>query len=161
MFAVVLLPNFRLQAALRFREEMWLRRPAAEVAAAPRRREGCGAPPQRGLQCPAAEDGASFASQPVALVDANDPKSSVLEINDAAADAGAAVGQTPTQALARCPALTIVPRSPAQEQAAQSALLEIAGTLSPEVEATADGWCTVNLRALREKDWAALGERII
>lgn len=40
-------------------------------------------------------------------------------------------------------------------------MLEIAGTLSPEVEATADGFCTVNLRASREKDWSALGTRII
>ena len=106
MFAVVLLPNFRLQAVLRFREEMHARS--------------------------------------VALVDGNDPKAGILEINEAAKAAGVTTGQTSTQALARCPALAIFPRSAAQEHAAQSALLEIAGTLSPEVEATADGFCTVN-----------------
>jgi protein ImuB len=153
MFAVVLVPNFRLQAALRFREETWLRRPAAESA--------CGASPQRELRCPATEGSATPCSQPIVLVDANDPKSGILEINDTAAAAGVSVGQTSTQALARCPALAIVPRSPAQEQSAQAALLEIAGTLSPEVEATADGFCTVNLRTSRGHDWPALGARIV
>jgi protein ImuB len=123
MFAVVLLPNFRLQAALRFREGMH--------------------------------------AQPVALIDSGDPKSGVLEINDAAAAAGVTPGQSSTQALSRCPALALVPRSPAQEQSAQSALLEIAGTLSPEVEATADGYCTVNLRASRETNWQIPGTRIV
>ena len=123
MFAVVLLPAFRLQAALRFREE------------------------KQGF--------------PVALVDGNEPKAGVLEINDAAEAAGVTTGQTSTQALARCPALSIISRCQAQEHAAQSALLECGGTLSPEVEATADGFCTANLRASREKNWQALGERII
>ena len=130
MFAVVLLPNFRLQAALRFREELHAR--------------------------------------PVAIVEQNDPKAGILEINGAAQKAGVTPGQTSTQALARCPALAIVPRSPAQEHAAQSVLMEIAGTLSPETEATADGYCTVNLRGIsrspaagREQDWPALGARII
>ena len=130
MFAVVLLPNFRLQAALRFREEL--------------------------------------RAQSVALIDGHDPKPGLLEINDAAAAAGVSAGQTATQALARCPALAILPRSPAQEQSAQAVLLEIAGTLSPETEATADGYCTVNLRGIsrspaagREQDWPAFGARII
>jgi protein ImuB len=123
MFAVVLLPNFRLQAALRFREELH--------------------------------------AQPVAIVDAKDPKTGVLEINDAANAAGVTTAQTSTQALARCSSVAIVPRSFAQENAAQSALIEIASTLSPEVEATADGFCTVNLRASREKNWQALGGRIV
>ncbi len=123
MFTVILLPNFRLQAALRFREELH--------------------------------------AQPVALIDEHEPKSGVLEINAAAETEGVRTGQTSTQALARCPSLTIIPRSPAQEQAAQSALLEIAGTLSPEVEATADGYCTVNLRTSREKNWQALGSRAV
>ena len=123
MYAVVLLPNFRLQAALRFREELH--------------------------------------AQPVVLMDGNAPKAGILEINGAAQSAGVTTGQTSTQALARCPALAIVPRCHAQEHAAQSALLESAGTLSPEVEATAEGFCTVNLRASRERNWQALGERIV
>src|SRR5450432_2665087 len=104
MFAVVLLPNFRLQAALRFRDEMQ--------------------------------------AQPVALLGGEDPKASLLEINAAAAATGVTVGQTSTQGLARCPRLVLVSRSPAQEQAAQAALLDVADAISPEVEATADGCCT-------------------
>ena len=123
MFAVILLPSFRLQATLRFREEMHAR--------------------------------------PVALIDPGDPKGGVLEMNDAAESAGVKAGQTSTQALSRCPTLAIVPRSPTHEHSAQSALLEIAGTLSPEVEATADGFCTVNLRGTREMDLPALGSRVV
>lgn len=130
MFAVVLIPDFRRQAALRFREELH--------------------------------------AQPVAIVEENNPKAGILEINDTAQAAGVTIGQTSTQALARCPGLVIVPRSVAQEHAAQSALIEISGTLSPEVEATADGFCTVNLRGLapnsaaaRGQDWAAFGTRIV
>jgi protein ImuB len=123
MFAVILLPDFRMQAALRFREDMRAR--------------------------------------PVALIDEHEPKSGVLEMNLHADAAGVRTGQTSTQALARCPSLAIVPRSPAQEQAAQSALVEIASTLSPEVEATADGYCTIHLRTSREKDWQSLGNRTV
>lgn len=123
MFAVILLPNFRLQAALRFREE--LRR------------------------------------KPVGLIDERESKMGLLEISEAAARAGVTRGQTSPQALARCPGLTLLPRSPAQEQTAQSALLEIAASLSPEIEATADGFCTVDLRASRERDWQALGDRVV
>jgi protein ImuB len=123
MFAVVLLPAFRLQAALRFRDEMRAR--------------------------------------PVALVDEHEGKVAVLEINDAAGAAGVSVRQTSSQALARCPSLGILARSPAQEQTAQAALLEMACTLSPEVEATSDGFCTVNLRGSRVQDWQSLGDRIV
>lgn len=123
MFAVILLPDFRLQAALRFRDEL------------------------RG--------------RPVGIADQADTKGRILEINEAAAAAGVVTGLSSPQALARCPAITLLPRSFAQEAAVQAALLEIAGTLSPEVESTADGYVTVNLRASRSKDWPALATRIV
>ena len=123
MFAVILLPNFRLQAALRFREEMH--------------------------------------AQPVALMDEQTPKAGLLEISEAAALAGVMPGQTSPQALARCATLTILPRSLTEEHNAQAALLEIARMLSPEIEATADGFCTVNLRGLRVNDWQALGAGVM
>jgi len=181
MFAVVLLPNFRLQAALRFREELRAA-PGFSLRSNPRAHpdqlqrtpdrvpeagEGFPAhPPGHGAISPAPAvqkftTGSSRQAAPVALIDGNEPKAGILEINGAARAAGVTAGQTSTQALARCPALAIVPRCPAQEHAAQSALLECAGTLSPEVEATADGFCTVNLRTSRERDWQALGERIV
>jgi protein ImuB len=123
MFAVILLPNFRLQAALRFREDMRAR--------------------------------------PVAILDEQAPKAGMLEISEAAALEGVMPGQTSPQALARCAALTILARSPAEERGAQAALLEIAAALSPEIEETADGFCTVNLRGSRGNDWQALGACVV
>ncbi len=123
MFAVILLPNFRLQAALRFREEM--------------------------------------DAQPVALIDQQKPKAGVLEISESAALAGVMPGQTSPQALARCARLTILSRSLGEERSARAALLEIAAALSPEIEATADGFCTANLRGLRVIDWQALGAGVV
>jgi protein ImuB len=123
MFAVILLPNFRLQSVLRFREEL---------------------------------DGRA-----VAIVDEHAPKAGVLEMSEAAAEAGVLPGQTSPQAQARCGGLLLVARSAVQEQNVQAALLEIASTLSPEVEATADGFCTVNLQTSRSHDWSALGRYVV
>lgn len=123
MNAVILLPNFRLQAVLRFREEL-----------------GAG---------------------PVAVTDETDTKGQVLEVNEAAARAGVAPGLTSPQAMARCTKLRLLPRSPAQEAATQAVLLEMAGTLSPEVEATAPGYVTVDLRGARKTDWMAMGARVV
>lgn len=100
-------------------------------------------------------------SGPVGLVDERRPKAGLLEINAAAARAGVTAGQTSPQALARCPGLTLLPRSEAEERGAQEALLEIALTVSPLVEATADGVCTVNLQGSRIRDWTALGENAV
>lgn len=123
MFAVLYLPNFRLQAALRFREE------------------------RRG--------------DAVGVIDEREPKAGLLEINAAAARAGVMPGQTSPQALARCAELTILPRCPAQERSVQAALLEIAGTLSPQIEATGAGVCTVSLQGSRRRDWTALGQSAV
>ena len=111
MFVVLLLPDFRLQSALRHREEL-RGRPSALVV-----------------------DGAA------------------LEINSTAADAGVIAGMPSVQALARCPHLALLSRSPASEQAVQAALTEAAFSLSPNVEATAGGCCTVDARTAAVADW--------
>jgi protein ImuB len=100
-------------------------------------------------------------AQPVALVDELAPQLGVLEMSEAAAQAGVTPGQTSSQALARYAALTILPRSPIEERNTQAALLEMAATLSPEVEATADGFCTANVQGSRAPDWQALGASVI
>src|SRR5688572_3200128 len=123
MYAVILLSNFRLQAVLRFREEL--------------------------------------SGGPVAVTDETDAKGQVLEVSEAAARVGVAPGLTSPQALARCTTLRLLPRSPAQEAAAQAALLEMAGTLSPELEATALGYATVDLRGARNTDWQAMGAQVV
>ena len=85
MFAVVLVPNFRLQAALRFRPQM-----------------------QTGPVAITGHDGA------------------VLEISHLADASGVRASMPGVQALARCPALTLLPRALAAERTAQGALIELA-----------------------------------
>jgi protein ImuB len=99
--------------------------------------------------------------QPVALIDGQEPKSGLLDVNDVAAAAGVTVGQTSTQGLARCGALRILARSLAEERSAQAVLLEIAASISPEVEATAEGFCTVNLEGSPLRDWQTLGAGVV
>jgi protein ImuB len=120
MFAVILVPNFRLQAALRFRPQM--------------------------QTCPVAitgEDGVA------------------LEISSAAAASGVRAGMPGVQALARCPALTLLPRALAAERSAQATLIELAGSLSPEIEGTADGCATVDLHGAKIPEWPRWCETIV
>src|SRR3989442_15196767 len=57
-------------------------------------------------------------SRPVALIDGASPKPVILQLTQAARDAGVREGMTLTQALARCPNILIKARSAAQENAA-------------------------------------------
>ncbi len=123
MFAVILLPQFRLQAALRLRAEL--------------------------------------CAQPVAIVDERSDKGVVLEGNEVAESSGVTTGMPSAQALARCENLTLLPRAIGQERVAQAALLEVACSLSPEVEATADGCCTIDLRMAKISDWPAWGAAVV
>lgn len=81
--------------------------------------------------------------QPVALLDHEEAKASILQLTKSAADAGVSVGMTPSQGLARCLKLIIKPRAFVQEKIAGEILLHQAATLAPEIEATAPGVCTV------------------
>jgi protein ImuB len=113
MFAVLLLPSFRLQAALRCRREL--------------------------------------SSQPVAVTDPE--TGAILEFTAAAEAQGVRAGLPAVQALARCPELTLLPRAFATEHVVRNALLEVGASLSPSIEATADGCCTVDLRGAKVNDW--------
>jgi len=106
MFAVVYVPDFYLQAALR-------------------------------MELP---------NQPVALIDPTVLNPTILQLTHAARQAGVHSGMTVTQAMARCPQILIKPRSLAQERAANAALLDCAWAFSPNVEATDDGVCTLDLK---------------
>lgn len=110
MFAVLYLPRFALQAALRHEPELW--------------------------------------PKPVALVDPEQTTPRVVELTDAALAAGVEPAQTPVQALARCREVLIRHRSPKQEAAATQAMLQCAESFSPNLEATASGLCTLDLRGL-------------
>jgi len=117
MFAVLILPSFRLSAALRWRAELW--------------------------------------DAPVALVEKAGAKDLVVACTPAASAAGVRSGQPTPQALARCAQLLILPPAPAQERALDAALLEVAFSFSPEVEQTAPGICTVDLRRAGIRDYDA------
>ncbi len=116
MFATIYLPNFYLQAALRYQPELW--------------------------------------TKPAALIEEQERKPVVIQLNDAAEAAGIRMGMTPSQALARFLQVIIKARTREQERSIQEILLHYAFTLSPYVEATSPGVCTVQFtdhRHLSEK----------
>jgi nucleotidyltransferase/DNA polymerase involved in DNA repair len=89
-------------------------------------------------------------SEPVALIDAARSKVSVIELNELAEKAGITKGMTPSQALARCLQVAIRTRERAQEKLIDEILLQHAFMLSPFVEATAPGVCTVQFTDNRD-----------
>jgi nucleotidyltransferase/DNA polymerase involved in DNA repair len=92
--------------------------------------------------------------RPVALIEEHDRKPIIIQLNEAAKNAGIRNGMTPSQALARSLRVVIKVRAPTQEKSVQEILLHCAFTLSPFVEDTALGVCTVQFtecRNLNEK----------
>jgi len=91
---------------------------------------------------------------PVALIEEHERKPVVIQLNEPAENAGIEKGMTPSQALARSLHVIIKVRASTQEKSIQEILLHYAFTLSPFVEDTAPGVCTVQLtdcRNLTEK----------
>jgi len=98
----------------------------------------------------------------VALVDPSAPRGGVLEANAEAARHRVRPGLTSAQALARCPGLRLLLRSPVQEEAAQALLLECAWRIAPGVESTAPGVVTLDLRSVsRAGAWRRVGEGVL
>jgi nucleotidyltransferase/DNA polymerase involved in DNA repair len=87
--------------------------------------------------------------KPVALIDDQEKKAVIIQLNPVAERAGVRIGMTPSQGLARYLNLVIKVRSPSQEKLLQDILLHFAGTLSPYVEATAPGIATVQFTDTR------------
>ena len=81
--------------------------------------------------------------QPLAVLDDTAIKAVILQLNEAAENEGVHAGMTPSQALARCLHLVIKARVRDCEQQISDILLHHAFMLSPFVEATASGVCTV------------------
>lgn len=81
--------------------------------------------------------------QPLAVLDDTAIKAVILQLNGAAEIEGVCAGMTPSQALARCLHLVIKARARDCEQQISDILLHHAFMLSPFVEATAPGVCTV------------------
>jgi protein ImuB len=89
-------------------------------------------------------------AQPVGLIDPTHKKVAIIELNDAAEEAGVTKGMTPSQALARCLQVAIRTRERTQENVIGEILLQHAFMLSPFVEATAPGVCTVQFTDNRQ-----------
>jgi len=81
-------------------------------------------------------------SKPFALLDDNQ-QSGDHQLNKAAENAGVRKSMTPSQGLARCLSLIVKTRARSQEKLIDQILLHYAFTLSPYVEATAVGICTI------------------
>jgi nucleotidyltransferase/DNA polymerase involved in DNA repair len=84
-----------------------------------------------------------LSGKPVALIDDQEKKAVIIQLNAAAEKNGVRAGMAPSQGLARSLDLVIKVRSHSQEKILQDILLHFAGTLSPYVEATAAGIATV------------------
>lgn len=91
--------------------------------------------------------------KPVALIDDQEKKALIIQLNSAAEKSGVGCGMTPSQGLARCLQLVVKTRNPTQERLLQQIVLDFAASLAPYVEATALGVSTIqftdskNLRA--------------
>jgi nucleotidyltransferase/DNA polymerase involved in DNA repair len=82
-------------------------------------------------------------SKPVALLDENEKKAVIIQLNEVAEKVGVRTGMTPSQGLARCLSLVVKARAHRQEKLIDEILLHYGFTLSPYVEATAPGVCTI------------------
>src|ERR1700756_2319018 len=88
--------------------------------------------------------------KPVALTKEHERKPVIIQLNEAAENAGIRKGMTPSQALARSLRVVIKVRAPTQEKSMQEILLHHAFTLSPFVEDTAPGVCTIQFTDCRD-----------
>lgn len=86
--------------------------------------------------------------RPAALFAGRTKKSLVVAVNTAARAAGVEPGMSAPQALARCASLLIRSAQPEAETDARAALLAVAFTVSPAVELTAEGICTLGATGL-------------
>lgn len=93
---------------------------------------------------------AALAKRPLAIVHGEGKRARILHATPAAFDAGVRLGMGSLQALAECPALDLRNACPAAEAEADAALLVAAWALSPRVEQTAPGLCTVDLAGRNE-----------
>ncbi len=97
---------------------------------------------------------------PTAVTDGLSQKGHILALTAAAGAAGVEEGLSSSQALARCPGLTLLSRELEQEKIASQILLEIAASLSPDVEDTSAGICTISLAGARIADFESWADEV-
>src|SRR5437588_4734017 len=87
---------------------------------------------------------------PVALIEEQERKPVIIQLNQLAQTAGIRKGMTPSQALARYLSVVIKVRARMQEKCIDEILLPYAFSLSPFVETTAPGICTIQFTDNRD-----------
>jgi protein ImuB len=87
---------------------------------------------------------------PVALIDGEEAKALILQVNGTAEAAGVRCGMTPSQGLARHLPLVVKTRAREQEKLLTDLLLHFAYSLSPFIEATAPGICTIEFTTAQQ-----------
>jgi protein ImuB len=90
-----------------------------------------------------------LSEKPVALIEEQERKPVIIQLNSVAEQTDIRKGMTPSQALARSLQVVIKVRVPAQEKSMQAILLHHAFTLSPFVEETAPGVVTLRFTDCR------------
>src|SRR5438876_11454784 len=88
--------------------------------------------------------------KPGALLDDNKRRAVIIQLTEPAAKVGVRTGMTPSQGLGRCLSLIVKTRAQSQEKLIDEILLHYAFTLSPYVEATAPGVCTIQFSDNRD-----------
>lgn len=88
-------------------------------------------------------------------------KAIVAQVSPRAGEAGIVPGMTAPQAVARCPEAVLRARSPQGEELARQSLLAAAFTLSPRVEETAEGICTIDLKGAPQGDLPDRARRLV
>lgn len=104
-------------------------------------------------------------SKPVAVLDGEPPFEQVCSLNGPALTLGVAPGMT-RQEMEMFPTTLVLPRSPAQEAAARTALLQCAGAFSPRVEDQSNDGCFICVIDIAGMETLfgspdALGERLL
>ena len=83
--------------------------------------------------------------EPLGLLSGTHRRAVILAACAQARAAGVVLGSSPSHALARCPRLQLQPADPSAEAEATAALLAVSFSLSPVVEETEPGICTLEL----------------
>lgn len=104
--------------------------------------------PDFALQALLRTEDAFTRSLPAALVDPVSRPARLLACTHLAHSLGVEPGQTTSQALARCAHLRLLPPRPDAESEATAGLLAAAFSVSPQVELTAPGLCTLNIAGI-------------
>jgi protein ImuB len=100
-----------------------------------------------------------LAVQPLALIEGVGRKAVVTQVSGEAV--GVEAGMGAPLAMARCPGVLLRMRSALAETEAQAILLAAAFSLSPRVESTAGGICTVDLQGAKKEDTRRRAEALI